>query len=171
MEQIFKRSKIAKVASYEAYQWLQNWIKERHPAGGYPPPVKEYFYRNIAHRQYLSKFLENVIIKVLKEKGANPIKAKDRGRWRDDSKLFTDVTGRKRVIGSGHFEKDQDVSKGRADVICFFHGAKGMNLYNFEVKVGADRQSPDQLKEQARAEANGEVYAIIKTVDDFIKYL
>jgi hypothetical protein len=43
-------------------------------------------------------------------------------------------------------------------------------MYNFEVKVNKDTQSDLQKKEQARAEANGEIYIIIKTVDDFMTW-
>jgi len=167
MEHLFKRSKLSKIMSFNAYKWLEHWISERHPKGSYPLPVKYYFYKNNNSREYFSKFIENVIIKVLRYEGCDPIKAPDKGRSIDMSKTVKDVTGMVRIIGSRVFVKDERVQVGRADVKCYHRG----QMVNFEVKVGSDRQSEAQKAEQQRAESNGEVYLIIKTIDDFIKYL
>ncbi len=148
----FKRSKLSDICSWEGYQWLQKWVSDRHPQYPYAYEPNKYFYTNTSHREYLSKFIEDVMIKVLQGSGADPQKAPDKGRQiRKGNKMI--------------YIKQKGVKRGRADVICFFNG----KMYNLEVKVGKDRMSPDQIKEQQRAESNGEEYVIIKTVDDFIK--
>lgn len=163
----FNRLKLSKVCSLEAYSWLQKWIIERHPGNPYPGEPKSYFYRDTSHRMYLSKFIESVIIKVLKSTGASPIKANDAGTYRDTSKTVIDGLGNQRKVGSGTWTKAANVSPGRADVVCFFNGA----LHNIEVKVGNDKLSTLQLKEMERAVMNGEVFSVVKTIDDFIKLL
>jgi len=159
-----KNLKLSKVCSQESYSWLQNWIKEQHPTNPYPMAVKDYFYRNTSHRQYLSKFIESVIIRVLKSKGSSPIKANDAGTYRDTSKVVDNVI-HKHTIGSGHWTKAANVSPGRADIICFFNGS----MCNYEVKVGKDIMSLVQKQERNRAILNGEKYYIITSVDDFLK--
>ena len=159
-----KNLKLSKVCSQEAYSWLQNWIKEQHPNARYNTPVKDRFYTDTTNRQYLSKWLESVIIKVLKSKGSSPIKANDAGTYRDTSKVVDNVI-HKHTIGSGHWTKAANVSPGRADIICFYNGA----MCNYEVKVGKDIMSLVQKQERSRAILNGEKYYIITTVDDFLK--
>jgi len=158
------RMKLSAVCSLQAYEWLQKWIIERHPGNPYPGEPKTYFYRNTTHRQYLSKFLESVIIKVLRYKGCSPIKANDAGTYRDTSKTVMDVLGNERKIGSGTWSKAANVARGRSDIVVFYNG----DLINYEVKVKFDRMSPDQITEKKRAELNGEKYIVIKTVQDFI---
>ena len=148
----FNRSKISRVCSWNAYQWLTDWINAKHPTYPYDYEPNKYFYANTTHREYLSKFIEDVMTKVLKEHGADPQKAPDKGR-------------QIRKGGKQIWIKQKGVKTGRADIICFFNG----KMYNLEVKVGKDKMSPDQIKEQQRAIQNGEEYVIIKTVDDFLK--
>ena len=156
--------KLSKICSEECYNWLQNWIKNLFPLNKYPLKPEDFFYKNKSHRQYLSKFIEQVIIKILKHDGNDPINAPDTGKYRDNSKIIEDVVGFKRTIGTGNWTKAANVRPGRADIKCFFKG----NMYNMEVKVGKDRMSDDQKLEQTRAKKNKEIYVIIKTVDDFI---
>ena len=161
------KRKISKVCSEEAYDWLQKWIIDQNPNYPYPDTPMTHFYRNTIHREYLSKWIESVIVKILRSKGADPQKAPDKGQSIDKSKVVTDVLGMKRVIGSRVFVKQKGVRPGRADVTCFFNGKQ----YNMEIKVGNDRMSELQLIEQKRAISNGEQYIIIKTIDEFIKLL
>lgn len=161
------RLKLSTVCSKESYDWLQAWIIETNPTQRYPMSVQEYFYRNRSHREYLSKFIESVIVNVLRSKGADPQKAPDKGLYVDNSKTVTDVVGLQRKIGSGKFVHQKGVRPGRADVTCFFNG----EFYNLEVKVGNDRQSAAQKAEQKRCLSNGERYEIIKNVDEFLKLI
>jgi hypothetical protein len=159
--------KLNAICSPTAYQWLQRWIISRAPSNRYPLRPEQYFYSNTKHREYLSKFIESVIILVLRSKGADPIKANDKGRSVDASKVVTNVLGHQRTIGGRIFVKDKSVRPGRADITVFF----SKTMYLLEIKVGHDRMSEAQKQEQARAEANGEKYVIIKTVDDFINLI
>ena len=148
----YKRSKLATVCSWRAYEWLMDWIKEKHPQYPYSYDPNKYFYNNTSHREYLSKFIEDVMTKVLKGHGADPQKPPDKGRMI-------------RKNGKQIYIKQRGVKAGRADIVCFFNG----KMYNLEVKVGKDKMSEEQIKEQQRALQNGEEYVIIKTVDDFLK--
>ncbi|MDH5570387.1 MAG: hypothetical protein OEY89_01400 [Gammaproteobacteria bacterium] len=161
----FKKSKLSQICSWEAYEWLDNWLnKEKFPNYPFKYEPKDYFYKNTKHREYLSKFIESVIIEILKHKGADPQKAPDKGRYIDKTQLVTDSIGRTRKIGGGMYVKQKGVRPGRADVQVFFKG----NMWNFEVKVGKDRLSLDQLQERERALTNGERYEVIKTIDDIL---
>lgn len=159
-----KKRKLSKVCSLEAYNYLENWIKEKNPRDRYPLPVKSYFYSNTGHREFLSKFIEAVIWRMLRKEGCDPMIAPDKGISVDRSQIVTDVIGRKRVIGGRSYIPNPKAKPGRADIVCFWRG----QYWNFEIKVGADRQSAVQKAEQQRAERNGEKYVIIKTVDDFL---
>lgn len=163
--------KLSKVCSEQSYIWLQDWIIEQHPRNPYPDNPMNHFYRNTTHREYLSKWIESVMVKVLRSMGADPQKAPDKGTYRNSSKVVTDALGMQRTIGSGNWTKNKSVRPGRADVTCFFNGSLGVGMYNLEVKVGNDRMSDLQIKEKQRAEANGEKYIIIKTIDDFLKLI
>lgn len=156
--------KLTPVCSEMAYQWLQNWIKAKYPNNNYPLKPDQYFYSNTNHREYLSKFIESVITLILRNEGADVIDSADKGQKIDTSFTSKDVTGREQFIRQSVFVKSGNVNPGRADRKAFVFG----RMVNFEVKVAYDKQSDLQLKEQARAEKNGEVYLIIKTVDDFI---
>lgn len=161
------KRKLDSVCSKESYVWLQAWIKNEFPSMRYPLEPKDFFYKNVKHREYLSKFIESVIVKVLRSYGADPEKPNDKGKSIDTSKEFIDVVGFTRKIGGRTFIKDKNVKAGRADIKCFFNG----KMYNMEVKVGKDRLSDQQKIEMQRALKNGEEYIIIKTVDDFIELI
>jgi len=148
------RSKLGQICSLQAYEWLQELIIQWHPNQPYPLTPKQSFYKNTSHRQYLSKYIEAVIVKTLRKVGGDPINSVDSGQ------LITDARGNKKYVFNAK------VKKGRADVKCFIFG----KMVNFEVKVGKDRMSDYQHEEKARAEANGEVYLIIRSIDDFMEW-
>lgn len=164
-EKQYQRKKMSKICSIEAYKYLETWIKNRYPTNPYQIPVEKFFYSNTSHRQYLSKLLEDVIVKLLRAKGADPVKSYDRGKYIGE-KYGTDIIGHTVKLGT-IWAKSNHTRPGRADVTCFFGG----EMLNIEVKIGKDTQSPDQKKEQLRAEANGEKYVIVKTVDDFLRII
>lgn len=159
----FKNAKFSKVMSFEAYLYIYLFAEERNKVLRMKNPMQT-FYSKTNHRQYLSKFIESVILKMLRAKGADPVKVQDSGKYIDNSKTVSDILGILRIIGSGEYVKDATVRPGRADVRCFYNG----KMYNLEVKVGADRMSEAQINEQQRATLNGEEYVIIKTIDDFL---
>ena len=153
-ESQLKRSKLSEICTLEAYKWLQDLIISWNPNVPYPLTPKQSFFKNTGHREYLSKYLEAVIMMTLKKAGGDPINAPDKGRMTTDH------------LGNKTFQFNPKVKKGRADVKCFIFG----KMVNFEVKVKKDRMSEFQHEEQSRAEANGEIYLIIKTVDDYMKW-
>lgn len=57
--------------------------------------------------------------------------------------------------------------KGTADIHCIIRGQH----VSIEIKIGADRQSDNQHKEQARIERAGGVYIVVKTISDFFDWL
>jgi hypothetical protein len=103
---------------------------------------------------YYSKFLENVINKFFlfyTDRNENR-KQEDKGKYYN---------------GEYHFNKT--TKKGRADCVWSvpIEGGLGTKMLNFEVKVLGDTMKPDQIKEMERAISKGEVFEVIKTVDDF----
>jgi hypothetical protein len=160
-----RNSKIAAICTEQAYAWMQQWIIDRF-CNPYPLKPEQYFYNNTKHREYLSKFIESVITFVLRAEGADVIDSSDKGQMIDTSKTYRDVLGHDRRTNESVYVKSGNVRPGRADRKSFVFG----KMYNFEVKVNKDTQSNLQKKEQARAEANGEIYLIIKTVDDFMNW-
>ena len=164
-EKQYNRKKMSAICSLQSYKVLEQWIKDRYPQNPYPTPPEKYFYSNTTHREYLSKLLEDIIVKMLRAKGTDPIKANDKGKY-IGKKYVTDVLGHKKETGQ-IWARSKKTRPGRADIVVFYKG----KLFNFEVKIGKDRQSEEQKQEQKRAESNGEVYIIIKTVDEFLKLL
>jgi hypothetical protein len=160
--------KISVVCSEEAFNWLQAWIIRRYPIDKYPPEPHKHFYTNTSKRQYLSKWLEKVIVAVLEFDEWKPNKLPDAGKKIDNRKIVKDILGNQRTIGSETWVKDHRTRPGTADIICFFEGAKGIGQYNMEVKVGKDKMSNVQKLEEARAIRKKEFYNIIKTLDDFL---
>lgn len=156
--------KINSICSEAAYEWLQNWINEQHP-GAYPGTPLNYFYRNTAHREYKSRFLESVILRLCNAKGGRARKPADKGRSIDTSKIVTNVLGQQKKIGGRVFVKNRNVIAGEADIQWIYKG----RVISLECKIGSDRQSTVQIAEQKRAIENGEEYYIIKSVDEFIK--
>lgn len=63
----------------------------------------------------------------------------------------------------GTHNKAIGVKKGRADLQYYKNGV----LYLFEIKVGSDRQKPDQRAFQQANEAEGAQYYIIRTVEEY----
>ena len=150
-EKQFLSLKLSKVCSYEAYQWLERITLQLQAKQRYPLPVKEYFYSQTGHRQYLSKFLESVITKLVNKSGNFAKKVETTG-----AKIKT-KTGKEIYVKAGH------KVKGEPDVMTIIDGR---TIY-FEVKVGSDRLSTDQANMISRLEQAGARVYVVKTVDDF----
>jgi hypothetical protein len=74
-----------------------------------------------------------------------------------------------RISSAGRFIKDVgyipgNTRKGTADISCTIKGRALM----IEIKVGKDRPSPEQLKEQAKERAAGGMYEFVTHPDDFL---
>jgi hypothetical protein len=121
----------------------------------YPLPVKDFFYSTTGHRQYLSKFLESVITKLVNKSGNFAKKVETTG-----AKIKT-KTGKEIYVKAGH------KVKGEPDVMAIINGAA---VY-FEVKVGRDRLSTDQVTMIARLERSGARVYVVRTVDEVLEIL
>ena len=160
----YQRKKISQICSFEAYQRLKKWIieyRERsHPKAaktGYftiEPEKFQGFYKNTSHREYLSKFLENMIVFMLENSGYIAKKVETKG-----TKIKA-KSGKEIYIQSGI-----KINKGEPDVYSLINGVATY----FEVKVKADRLSDAQADYIEKLERNGAKVYIIKTVDEFLQ--
>jgi hypothetical protein len=164
-EKQFKRLKIAQICTINDYATLYAAIKEKSPnmpEKALIPPEK-YFYSNVSHREYLSRWMEGVILFLLKQRGIICKKVKTTGIRVDNREIITDVLGRQRVIGSEEWVQDtRGAIKGEPDVQAIIQG----RAVYFEVKIKADRLSKDQKQ---FIDQSGATVFIIKTVSDFLK--
>jgi hypothetical protein len=145
----FKAVKFSAVCSYEAYVRLWQWQQTRFSK--YLIEVTKSFYTNTGNRFYLSRWLESVILKYCKSQGWRAEKPYDKGA------KIKSKSGKEIWVKTGYSRA------GVADLMCIIQGT----VYNVEVKVGKDKASEAQLKEKVRAEANGEKYVIVKTLQEF----
>ena len=154
-EKQFQTLKLSKVCSYEAYQWLERITLQLQSKQRYPLAVKDYFYSQTGHRQYLSKFLESVITKLVNKSGNFAKKVETTG-----AKIKT-KTGKEIYVKAGH------KVKGEPDVMTIIDGR---TIY-FEVKVGSDRLSTDQTNMISRLEQAGARVYVVRTVCDVLEIL
>ncbi len=160
----YQQKKISQICSFEAYSTLKNWIVEyrerKHSSAaktGYfaiEPEKFQGFYKNTSHREYLSKFLENMIVFMLENSGYIAKKVETKG-----TKIKA-KSGKEIYIQSGI-----KVNKGEPDVYALINGVAAY----FEVKVKADKLSDAQSDYIERLEKNGAKVYIIKTVDEFLQ--
>ncbi len=87
------------------------------------------------------------------------------GRYIDGKKAVTNIVGFKRTIGSGKWIPGT-TTPGSADISATIFGRS----VKIEVKIGRDKQSPQQVKYQQDIEKAGGVYIIAKTLDSFLEW-
>lgn len=107
--------------------------------------------------------LTKTICKFITYVGGQAERISNQGQYRDNTKIVTDVLGRKRKIGSGQWTKGQGTN-GTADISAIYKGVS----FKIEVKIGKDRMSQAQLRYQQEVEQAGAVYLIAKDFDAFI---
>ena len=96
----------------------------------------------------------------------------NQGQYRDNTKVVTDVLGRKRTIGTASWTKGQGTN-GTADIsstipIKMKNGQTiGLSL-KIEVKFGKDRMSQAQARYKEEIEKTGGRYMIAKDFDSFL---
>jgi hypothetical protein len=144
----FQTKKLSAICTLPTYLWMEQWFNDRNPMP-YKMKPEDHLKVKTSDRFYLSKVMETLLNKICKDLGADPIKAPDKGR-----KITQN--------GKDIFIKVKGVKKGRADVKCFVGG----KMWNFEVKAPGDRMSEEQKVEEQRCIANGEVYFIVKSIDE-----
>lgn len=107
--------------------------------------------------------LTKTICKFITYIGGQAERISNQGQYRDNTKVVTDVLGRKRTIGSGTWTKGQGTN-GTADISAIYRGKS----YKIEVKIGKDRMSQAQLRYKQDVERAGAIYIIARNFDDFI---
>jgi len=107
--------------------------------------------------------LTKTICKFISYIGGQAERISNQGQYRDNTKVVTDVLGRKRTIGSGTWTKGQGTN-GTADISAIYRGKS----YKIEVKIGKDRMSQAQLRYKQDVERAGAIYIIARNFDDFI---
>lgn len=99
-----------------------------------------------------------MVVKYLTWLGYRATRVNVQGRLIDG----TEKTATGDLIGKKKFIKST-TRKGSADVSSTIKGRSVM----WEIKIGKDKPSADQLKEQQREEKAGGLYFFIKTPEDF----
>ena len=107
--------------------------------------------------------LTKTICKFITYIGGQAERISNQGQYRDNTKVVTDVLGRKRTIGSGTWTKGQGTN-GTADISAIYRGKS----FKIEVKIGKDRMSQAQLRYKQEVERAGAFYIIARNFDDFI---
>lgn len=107
--------------------------------------------------------LTKTICKFIAYIGGQAERISNQGQYRDNTKVVTDVLGRKRTIGSGTWTKGQGTN-GTADISAIYRGKS----FKIEVKIGKDRMSQAQLRYKQEVERAGAFYIIARNFDDFI---
>jgi hypothetical protein len=159
----FQQTKLSKIMTLGAYNRLQDWINKNNKTP-YPPDVKQFF-NQAPGREYYSKQLEKIIIRLINRTEGIAVKVKNTGRYMDKTKQVTDVVGRVRVVGSKGFVRDANVIKGMADIRADISGGK---TWYIEVKID-DKQSDYQKEFEHLITNIGHHYSIVRTVDDFFQ--
>jgi hypothetical protein len=168
----FSRKKLSKVCSMEAYERLEKFCILRRPNNPRRLTADQLFYNDTSNREYLSKFLEDVCIKVGKFLGFQVVKKPDKGKRIDERKIVTNTIGQKRQIGSVKYVKDKNVLRGHPDLKLLKTLKNGLVYTGYiEIKVGKDTMSPEQLEFKANAEKIGQSYYIAKNVTDILEAL
>ena len=107
--------------------------------------------------------LTKTICKFITYIGGQAERISNQGQYRDNTKVVTDVLGRKRTIGTASWTKGQGTN-GTADISALYRGKS----FKIEVKIGKDRMSQAQLRYKQSVEQAGGIYIIARNFDDFI---
>lgn len=148
-------------AKSEAIKALENLLFEQHKAKypNFPYPIKP------KYSDSTSNGLTKCVIDFIKANGFHAERVSNQGQYRDNSKIVTDVLGRKRKIGSGTWTKGQGIN-GTADIHSIIKSKPVM----IEIKFGNDRQSKAQKEYQKFIESSGGIYLVVKTFEDFYNW-
>ena len=109
--------------------------------------------------------LTKAIIAYCEFKGYKAWRQATEGRYLKE-KYETNVIGHRILVSKGKYIPRSNQAKGAGDVTVLMppHG----RMISVEVKIGSDRQRPDQKKFQMELEGIGGVYILTKSWDDFI---
>lgn len=110
--------------------------------------------------------LEKCICAYIKLNGGMAERRKNTGRYIDDSKIVTDITGAQRVIGKGKYIPGTG-RNGTPDCSGIWKGRP----IGIEVKIGKDRMSQAQIEYREDFEKAGGIFIIAKTFTQFVEEL
>lgn len=132
---------------------------EKHPTlPDYARTIHNYNDRN-------SNGLTRCILDYLRFNGHQCERIAVTGRYNDQSKVVSDITGAKRRIGSGQWIPSS-MQPGTADISATIHGRS----IKIEIKIGRDKQSDHQVKYQQEVEKAGGLYWLVRNFDEFLKF-
>jgi hypothetical protein len=163
-------NKRSKVCSLEAYERLLEWhYKERYPIllknneGRGIPQISNSFYTDTAKREFCSRWLQSIIFCYFswlleKSEVSTPF---DKGRQ------IKTKTGKVLWVTSKYSKV------GKADLIINIPilGGIGTKILNLEIKAHLDTMSPEQKEERARVMKKGQLYEIVRYLQDFWELL
>jgi len=162
----FNQKKLSRIASMEAYEWANIWYRCSQKVPERSKLSVDGVYKNTAHREYLSKWLEAFILKYINRTYPTwkALKVNNTGKTVPNRIVGGDRDGE--VIGILAYAKDESKQKGELDIKVM----RKMPLHTiyFEVKIGNDKLSQDQ-KDFIQA-GYGECY-VVKTLDDFLQVM
>ncbi len=124
--------------------------------------------RSMKIRPYTDKTangLTRCIIDFLTFSGWQAERISNTGRMIDRRRMYRDILGRKKQIGSMEWAKGTG-APGTADVSATIAGRS----VKIEVKIGRDRQSKAQSSYQKKIEASGGVYFIAANMNEFLTW-
>lgn len=110
--------------------------------------------------------LEKAICAYIKLNGGMAERRKNTGRYIDDSKIVTDITGAQRVIGKGKYIPGTG-RNGTSDVSGIWKGKP----VAIEVKIGKDRMSQAQIEYREDFEKAGGIFIIARNFEQTINEL
>ena len=112
--------------------------------------------------------LTKAVITFLTLHGHQAERISTTGRYIDNSKIVTDVTGMQRVLGKGKWIKGSGVS-GSADISSTIN-VKGIGLsVKWEIKM-KDKQSKEQKSYEQDIKKAGGQYYVVHNFPEFIEY-
>jgi hypothetical protein len=129
------------------------------------PSLPEYARTVPRYKDNDANGLTRCIIDFLKFKNHQAERVSVTGRYLANSRIFTDVTGRMRRIGSDRWIKSS-MQPGTAVLSCIILG----RAVKIEIKIGRDRQSEAQKCYQEQVECAGGIYLIIRTFVEFYQW-
>jgi len=155
-ESQFKQMKLSAVASLQDYNRLNAAIKAKFPnvPAHSVMEAAKFFFRNTAHREYLSKWLEQASVWWLNNEGAMCKKVETTG------KLIKGKSGKDVYI------KHRAAKKGEPDISGVLNG----KAFYIEIKVGRDRLSDDQKSYIQRLERAGAKVAVCGTLGEVMEF-
>jgi hypothetical protein len=118
-----------------------------------------------AYKDRKANQLTQSIIAWIRLNGGQAERVSTTGRPIDNTKVVTDCLGHRRLIGSVTWIPGTS-TRGSADVAATIRG-KSVKI---EVKVGRDRQSPDQIQYQKSIENAGGLYFIATSFEQFYQW-